>query len=444
MQIEIEKLVFSGDGLARTSGGRPVFVSKTVPGDIIEVKIFEDKKSYCRGIVTKIIKPSPDRIEPPCPYFDNCGGCDHQNISYENQLKYKQEIFQEVLDRAKIKVKPEKIIAGSDKEFFYRNSIRFICTLDKNDNISFCRHKNGIPILNDHDKSVYIPIKECMLQSEISNLIISKLQSYINKQIENKKPFWQLKIREGKRTGEVMIEIITSSHDLPEEKGIVEILKQIQGVKSIYHTIASGKSLLNLRRRLIFGAPVIQEKIGGFTFQISPESFFQTNSSGVKTLYDKIKEFADIKFGDTVLDLYCGTGTIGIYLSTLAKKITGVDVVPEAIRDAKDNARINKIKNCEFICADVTKWLKQNKKRRFDKIIVDPPRAGLSRDVIFDISHSDFDILIYTSYNPSTFARDLKLFEDRGVVAEKIQPIDMFPQTHHIELVAKLNHNNML
>ena len=145
-----------------------------------------------------------------------------------------------------------------------------------------------------------------------------------------------------------------------------------------------------------------------------------------------------VKIGDEVVDLFCGTGSIGIYLSTLAKKVSGIEVVNQAVRDAKDNARINKIKNCEFICADSKKWLHQNRKIKINKLIVDPPRAGLSKELIFDICNSDFDIMIYVSCNPATFARDLKLFESNGVMAKKIQPIDMFPQTHHIELVSEL------
>lgn len=441
MQIEIEKLVFGGEGIGRLDDGRPIFVSKSVPGDIVDVKIIEDKKSFCRGTIVKIIKPSSDRIKPPCQYFENCGGCNYQNISYDNQLKYKQEIFQEVLDRAKIKTKPEKIIAASNHHLFYRNSLRFFFFHNSDGKISVARQSITRPIMADRRKSVEIPIEKCLLQSEKSNLIVEKICDYINKNVENRSSFWQLKIREGKRTADVMIELITFSDDLPDEKEIVEILKKIAGVKSIYHTIAPGKSLLKLRRKLIFGSPVIYEKIGGFSFQISPESFFQTNPEGAKTLYDEIKKMADVKFGDSVLDLYCGTGTIGIYLSTLAKKVTGVEVVSQAIRDAKDNARINKIKNCEFISADVSKFLNSSVPR-FDVVIVDPPRAGLPKDLIFNLKSLNFKRIIYVSCNPSTLARDLKLFEERGVIAEKIQPVDMFPQTHHIELVAKLRKAN--
>jgi 23S rRNA (uracil1939-C5)-methyltransferase len=231
-----------------------------------------------------------------------------------------------------------------------------------------------------------------------------------------------------------MVEIITQTEDLPEQKSLVEILKNIDGIKSVYHTIAPSKSLKQLKRRLIFGSPIIYEKIGKFTFQISPESFFQTNSLGVKTLYDKIKEYAAVSFGDNVLDLYCGTGTIGIYLSTLAEKVTGIEIIPEAVRDAKDNARINHISNCEFVSEDTDKFLFRNK-NKFDIVIVDPPRAGLSKDVVKKISKMELKRIIYVSCNPATFARDIIEFEKYNLVLKKVQPIDMFPQTHHIECV---------
>lgn len=441
MQVEIEKMGFDGVGIGHLDDARPqrcsnfgqgrvVFVKKTVPGDVVDIRIIDEKKDFVFGAVEKIIKPSAMRIDPPCKYFYHCGGCDHQNISYKDQLKIKEELIKESLQRQKVVAKVEPIIAGSDKEFYYRNSIRFMFLLGKDNQIQFARH--GYPSEND-----LVAVDSCMLQSEISNLILEKLEDYINKKVGHKTSFWQLKIREGKRTGDIMVEIITSSDDLPGENGIVEILKQINGVKSIYHTIAAAKSLLKLRRRLIFGSPVIYEKIGGYTFQISPESFFQTNSEGVRTLYDEIKKSADVKIGNEVLDLFCGTGSIGIYLSTLAKKVTGIDVVPKAINDARDNARINKIKNCEFKCLDVNRLMSYSVNKS-NVVIVDPPRAGLSKNLISHLSSSHFSKLIYVSCNPATFTRDLKLFQDRGVVAKKIQPTDMFPQTHHTEIVAKL------
>ena len=274
MRIEIEKMAFGGSGLGHLDDGRVVFIRKVVPGDTVEANIYEEKKDFAFAVAEKVITPSPMRIDAPCKYFYQCGGCEHQNISYQNQLKIKEDLVRESLQRQKVTTDVEKIIPSSDKEFFYRNSIRYSFLLGQDNNIALTRHQP--------DDNELVIVDACMLQSETSNLILRKIRDYINKNIEDKSTFWQLKIREGKWTGDIMVEIITSSSHLPNEKGIIAELRSISGIKSIYQTIAPGKSLINLRRRLIFGSPVIFEKIGFYTFQISPESFFQTNSEGVE------------------------------------------------------------------------------------------------------------------------------------------------------------------
>ncbi len=437
MKLKIEKLIFEGFGLGHNKSGKPVFVRKAVPEDDLEVKILKDKKNHTEAKIEKIIKPSHFRVNPICPYFDQCGGCEHQNISYQNQLIFKNEVFKETLKRAKVSKQPLELISGSSHNLFYRNSIRFFF-VEKNNQIYFARHN----YLYDEG---FVFVDKCFLQSKTTNRILGELKNYINENIEHKGSFWQLKIREGKNTGQFMVEIITSDEHLPNQTGIANVLKNINGIKSVYHTIAPAKSLKNLRRRLIYGSPVIFEKIGKFTFQISPESFFQTNSLGVKTLYDKIKEFARVKAGDRVLDLFCGTGSIGIYLSTLAKEVIGVEVVPEAVRDARDNAKINHIHNCEFICADasdIKNWKLEIK--NYDVVVMDPPRAGLTKELIHKLSTINHQRMVYVSCNPATFARDIKEFEKYNIELKKIQPIDMFPQTHHVECVGLLEKNKDL
>ncbi|MEK7096437.1 MAG: 23S rRNA (uracil(1939)-C(5))-methyltransferase RlmD [Patescibacteria group bacterium] len=444
MKIKIEKLVYEGWGLGCSKDGKVVLVKKSVPGDEVEAYITKDKKNYANGIIKEIINPSPIRIKPRCQFFDKCGGCEHQNIPYDVQLRFKGKIFTEILKKQRIDTKSEKIIPGSNHPFFYRNSIRFFF-IDKPDgDIGFARQ-------NFDYKKGLVEVDKCFLQSVTANEILPKLKQYINENVENKGSFWQLKIREGKATGDFMVEIITSTETLPDKEGIANCIKEITGVKSIYHTVAPAKSLTNMKRYLLFGSPVIYEKIGSLLFQISPESFFQTNSLGVKTLYNKIKEYAAVTPKDVVLDLYCGTGSIAIYLSPMAKNVTGVEIIPEAVRDAKDNAMINHIHNVEFIREDSEKYLNNNLTIKqpaspvggFNNsvIVIDPPRAGLRPETIESISKIDFDRLIYVSCNPATFARDIVLFEKRGIGLKKVQPIDMFPQTHHIECVGLLKRN---
>lgn len=425
MRIKIEKLIFEGFGLGRGESGKPFFVRKSVPEDELEIEVIKNKKNYAEGVIKKVIFPSSKRMAPICASFELCGGCEHLNISYNDQLEFKNKIFREIFGRAKINKMPLPIISGSKDYLFYRNSIRFFFVNTRN-GIHFARH-NYI-----YNKGL-VEISECFLQSKISNVILNKLTQIFDGKDMQTSLLWQLKIREGKAANEFMVEIITSGDSLPEEKTIVNTLRQIPEIRSIYHTIAPGKSLKNLKRRLVFGSPVIYEKIGKYKFQISPESFFQTNSLGVHTLYETIRGFSDVKMGENILDLYCGTGSIGIYLSTMAKSVTGVEVVPEAINDAIGNAKINNVHNCEFIAADAGKYLLE-KKNQFDLIIVDPPRAGLNKDIIERLSKTNSRI-VYTSCNPATFARDIKTFEELGRRLVKVQPIDMFPQTHHIECV---------
>ncbi len=440
MKLKIEKLVYEGKGLGREESGKPIFVKKSVPDDELEIEIVKNKSSFSEGFIKKIIKSSPMRIDPKCPHFERCGGCDHQNIAYCNQLKFKEEIFRETLSRAKIETEILPIIPSSNSEFYYRNVIRFFFVRKESGEISFAMHDYV-------DFNKLVPVDSCLLQSEKCNKILKSLSNLLN---ENSKDdlssLWQLRIREGKDTGEFMIEFITQDDHLPRKNELISILKSdFPEVKSCYHTTAINKKIINSKRRLLFGSPIIYEKIGKFTFQISPESFFQTNSLGVKNLYDKIKEFTNIQMGDNVLDLFCGTGTIGIYLSTLAKKVVGIEIVQSAINDARANAKINKVSNCEFICDDVTKWLHNNieeiKKYKNVKIVLDPPRQGLNEDTIKIISEllTLDSRLIYVSCNPATFARDIKIFEESGFALKKAEPLDMFPQTHHIECIGLIS-----
>lgn len=461
--IKIEKLISGGCGLGYLNG-KPIFVFKAVPGDEVEIDIVKNKKDYIVGKIKKIIEASHYRVKSPCTHFEKCGGCEHQNISYPNQLKFKEEILRELLLRNKIichsepeggggkesqlrsftKDRGDKgdvqdnmeilpIMPGSNQPFYFRNSIRFFFIHKNDGSIAFGRSQFD-------DPRRLVEIDSCLLQSDTTNKIIAELKNFINKNVNDKKFFWQLKIREGKQTGEFMVEIITTSHDLPQKEGIAALLKNIDGVKSIYHTVTPAKSLKKLERHLIYGSPIIHEKIGKYSFQISPESFFQTNSLGVKTLYDKIKEFADIKMGERVLDLYSGTGTIGIYLAALAKEVVCVESVAEAVRDASDNAKLNKVSNVSFFYQDSLEYLSspQPTSHNPQAIIVDPPRAGLNKQVIDLITKTKTKKVVYVSCNPTTFIRDIKIFEQNNYKLTKVQPVDMFPQSHHLEVVGQL------
>ena len=366
-----------------------------------------------------------------CEYFARCGGCDLQNIDYANQLKIKDDLIDKLITKYAIVIKDRRnIIPGSKEPIFYRNSIRF----------EFCRNTKGeLKIARHNPLSSKNPTitDYCLLQSEKSNIFLQSILNIYNKLEYTGEDLWQVKVREGKFTNEFMLEIITINSNLPLKQELISTIKQFPEIKSLYQTIAPDKDVYKIIRKLIYGRPVIFEKIGRFKFQISPESFFQTNSLGIKTLYDTIKQLADIRIGDRVLDLYTGTGSIAIYLSILAKTITGVESVKQAVNDANSNARINSITNCKFVCNEVGEFLKNNT-NDFDVIILDPPRAGLQEDIIKLVSKSFFKQLVYISCNPETFFRDIQMFNKHGINLNVLQPIDMFPQTHHIELVGLL------
>lgn len=436
MRIEIEKNIYEGWGLGTDSKGKKIIVKKSVPGDILDVRITKDRANYSIGVIEKIAKPSCDRKEPRCQHFDQCGSCEYQQLDYTDQLQIKQNIFAETFGRGAVRTNILPIISGS-APIYYRGNMRYGFLVDTENRIHISMH--------DYIENKSFPIKSCYLQSELSNQISQGLANFINENIDDKQSFWQLKIRDSKQTGEVMVEIITACETLPSKSKLVNYLKTFPEIKSIYHTCAPAKSLKNVKRYLLAGSPIIFEKVGKYIFQISPDSFFQTNSLGVKNLYDKVKEFADVSIGDKVVDLFCGTGTIGIYLSTFAKEIIGVESIRSAVNDASANAKINKVLNTLFVCADVDNWLKSNKKELGNAIIIlDPPRAGLSKNTIQIISSIKFKILVYVSCNPATFTRDVKLFKERGLQLDKVQPIDMFPQTHHIECVGVIRSANTI
>ena len=422
MKIEIEKLIYGGAGIGHADG-KAIFVKKSVPDDLLEINITKDKNNFAEGVIKEIIKPSPDRIEPKCPHFARCGGCDHQNISLENQLKFKQEIFAETLNRQGIETEILPILKTGD--WAYRNVMRFYL-------VESCNKF----LLAMHDlNNQLMPIQHCDLISEQANEIIQKFLAEINNSIE-KEIFKQIRIRESLAFGEIMIELITNQ-PISKKDALITLAEQ-ENIASLYNSIGTNER--ELQRRLLFGSPIIFDKIGKYKFQISPESFFQTNSSGAEILYNQIKKLADIKMGDSVLDLFCGTGSIGIYLSTLAKSVTGIEINQQAVNDAQANAKINKIPNVEFLCANLSDPQQYSNItiKQFNVVILDPPRSGLTPELILQLYKLSNFKLLYVSCDPATFARDIKEFSKHNFVLKKVQPVDLFPQTFHIESVGLL------
>jgi len=394
--VEIIKLDHLGRGIGKLDG-KIIFIPNTLPNEIVNIKIIRNKKNYYEGIVTEYKKISNKRIKPLCPYYDSCGGCDLMHLDYNDQLQFKQEKIENIIHQYVNKnIKINKII-GSDNIYNYRNKL----TLHVNNKLGLYQKQS-----ND-----LIEIDKCLIVDYKINNIINELKKY--------------KIN----TKEIIIKA-------SNKESMISFNGNISKIENI-----NCNNICN-NNKLIKGNGYIEEKIGNFTFQISPESFFQVNTEQTKKLYDKIKVMANLSKNDQVLDLYCGTGTIGLYLSDACSKVLGVEINEQAINNANNNKKINNIKNAKFIVGDAKKVIKDIKFKP-SAIIVDPPRSGLFKGMIDDLIKFNADKIIYVSCDPMTLARDLNLLQEHYEITE-IQPVDLFPHTHHVECIAKLKIKRLL
>lgn len=388
--VEVIKLDHLGRGIGKLDG-KIIFIPNALPNEIVSVKIIKDKKRYYEGIVTEYKKLSNKRIQPLCPYYDKCGGCDLMHLDYNDELKFKQEKIENIINQyVNENIKINKII-GSDNIYNYRNKL----TLHINNKIGLYQKQS-----ND-----IIEIDKCLIVDDKINKIIKDLKKY---KINTK-------------------EIIIKASD---KETMISYNGNISKIEDL------NCSNIWENSKLIKGNGYIQEKIGNLTFQISPEAFFQVNTKQTKKLYDKIKVMANLSKNDQVLDLYCGTGTIGLYLSDACSKVLGVEINEQAINNANNNKKINNIKNAEFIVGDAKKVIKDIKFKP-SVIIVDPPRSGLFKGMVDDLIKFKADKIIYVSCDPMTLARDLNILQEHYEITE-IQPVDLFPHTHHVECIAKL------
>ncbi|MBS30769.1 MAG: 23S rRNA (uracil(1939)-C(5))-methyltransferase RlmD [Candidatus Marinimicrobia bacterium] len=449
IKLKISDLAFGGKGISKKDD-LVFFVKDAIPNQEVIAKISKIKKKYAEAYSIETLKDSTDQVNPVCEHFKWCGGCTTQQLDYQKQLYYKQKQVSDILN----KIGGEKnldinTIIGCAHTFFYRNKMEYTFS--------------GIPwyigdeSYNDVIVGLHVPkrfdkilnINKCHINHEVFNDILE-----ISKEIAVKEkmiPYHVRKhtgflrflvIRIGIHTNEVMVNLVTAGYKPKIIKPLVDALvDRIPNIKSIVNTINNQKSnIASGTSKLLYGDEYINEKIGDYTFKISANSFFQTNSYQVKTLYDYIIKTADFKKSDIVYDLYCGTGTIGIYISSFVKKVYGIEIVKDAIKDAKFNAKKNNIKNISFYDSDIKDFF-TNQNTKIDKpntIIIDPPRPGLHPNVIKDIITLSPSKIIYVSCNPSTQARDVKIFLEEDYKICNIQPIDMFPHTPHIECIITL------
>ena len=473
-----------GKALARVDG-KVIFISGAVPGDVADVMLVKNKKDWAEGRVLKIKQLSKERVDPFCKHFGICGGCKWQMLPYAKQLLYKQQEVEQNLRRIGKVDMPEILpIVGGDDTVHYRNKLEFTFSNKEyypnplpppppeggalqQENIEnmteFAESQVSPPAggvggglsfgaLGFHVPRIFdkvIDIEECFLMDDVNNSIRNTIRAFA---LENNFSFYDIRQHTGWlrniiirlcTTGELMVNICLNYDEESDRKKLFDhLLKQVPEITTLLYTINPkwNDSIYDLIPQVYFGKGYATEKLEAFEFKISPKSFFQTNTKQAEKLYTITREFAALTGNEIVYDLYCGTGSIGIFLSKNAKKIIGVEVIEEAIADAKENAALNNINHAAFFAGDVIKICNDEffaQHGRPDVIITDPPRAGMHEKLVNKLLEIAAPKIVYVSCNTATQARDLGLLSEKYAI-EKIQPVDMFPHTHHIECVVLL------
>ena len=442
IQIKIDKIVFGGEGLGYYNGFA-VFVPMSIPEDELEIEIISVKKTYARGLIKNIIKASPERIDSYKFSFEDFYGCDFAMLKYESQLKYKKLMVEEVM--RKIAGLPDIEISdvlASEDVYNYRNKIIEPFSVYGNKIITgFFKRKS-------HE---VFEVDENILNSKLGNRIIKELKEILNKnkisvynEITHKGLLRNVMIRTNSNNEAMLVLIINSNKITENIKNLLFRLREkIDEIKSIYISLNSKKTntVIGEKNIFIYGEESIKENLNGIEFHISPTSFFQINVKQAKRLYDIAINFFDNIDDKYIVDAYSGTGTIGMIMAKKAKKVYAIEIVKSASEDGEKTAKENGIENIEFINGPVEKELVNliNANKRIDTIIFDPPRKGLEASIIDKVAELNLKEVVYISCNPSTFARDVKLFSEKGYVLKKLQAVDMFPQTSHVETVALLS-----
>ena len=445
--VRIEDMGTDGEGIGKVDGFT-LFIKDALIGDVVEAKLMKVKKNYGYARLMNIITPSPDRVEPKCPVYRQCGGCQIQALDYQAQLKYKERKVRGNLERiggfTDIELEP---IIGMENPYYYRNKAQFPVGTDKNGEIV-----TGFYAGRTHN---IIANTKCYLGAEVNEEILQIVLEYMKKysvsvynEITGKGLVRHVLIRTGFTSGEIMVCIVANGKKLPQAEKLVEALRRIEGMKSITLNVNEKHTnvILGEEVRLLWGTTYIQDNIGDITYRISPLSFYQVNPVQTRRLYETALEYADLKGEETVWDLYCGIGTISLFLAQKAKKVYGVEIVPQAIEDARENALLNHIENAEFYAGkaeEVLPKLYEKKGIYADVIVVDPPRKGCDEKCLETIVKMQPKRVVYVSCDPATLARDLRYLCNRGYEVKRGRACDMFPMTGHVETVVGLQRKDM-
>ncbi|KAA8754083.1 23S rRNA (uracil(1939)-C(5))-methyltransferase RlmD [Priestia megaterium] len=441
IDVAFEDLTHDGAGVAKVNGF-PVFVQNALPGESGQVKVIKVKKGYAFGKLIKHHTISEQRVEAPCPVYKQCGGCQLQHVSYEGQLQFKQKQVKDVMARiGHLPDVPVHPTLGMNDPWRYRNKAQVPVAEREGSLVAGFYQQRSHDIIN---------MDACLIQQQANDDVVQAVRSICEKhdvsayqEQKHKGSLRHIMARYGLVTGEIMVVIVTRTAELPNKKRIIEdIIEAVPNVKSIVQNVNSKRTnvILGNQTNVLWGEEYIYDYIGDVKFAISAKSFYQVNPEQTKVLYDKALEYADLTGEETVIDAYCGIGTISLFLAQKAKKVYGVEIVPEAIEDAKRNAELNCIHNAEFEVGEaevvIPNWYKQGIKA--DVIVVDPPRKGCDEALLNTIIDMKPKKVVYVSCGPATLARDLAILEKGGYETVEVQPVDMFPHTTHVENVAVL------
>lgn len=457
VDLKVESTAFKGKGVAKYDG-IAVFVPGTAPGDLVKARIIKKKKKFREAKLIEVLEPSPLRIKPKCSHANVCGGCTWQHISYKDQLSFKEQHVRDHIQRiAELDPGIVQPIIGCDREFYYRNKMEYSFAtrrwltreeINRDEYVDDNQFSAGLHAPGRFDK--ILNLNECHLQDPVSFEILDFVRSYcIQHDIpafnnrENEGFIRHLVIRNSHFTDDFMVNLVTFK-DEPELVGKMadQLLEKFPVITTIVNNVNDQPNPTAVGRfeHVIHGPGYIVDRIGNHSFKIHANAFFQTNTRQAEKLYSVARQYTGLESGGHLFDLYCGVGTLSLYMADIADKVTGIEIVDVAVENANFNAKENGVENAEFVLGDMkdtfnSEFLEKN--GHPDCVITDPPRAGMHPDVVEQLSNLSVNRLVYVSCNPSTMARDLKILKEFYTV-DSVQPVDMFPQTYHIEAVAKL------
>ncbi len=442
IRVTIRRLGINGEGIGYYQK-QVVFIDGALPGEVVDAEIVDIQENYATGKPIKIQQPSPQRVDPPCPVYHACGGCQLQHLSYAGQLKAKMEIVREAFHRyTGLKEVPLRPIAGMQHPWAYRNKAQLQAG-----------YRNGKMVAGLYATGTHqlVELTDCPIQHPKTNEMIQVARDileelHIPAYDERKKTgvVRTIVARIGFETEDCQLTLVTATKHIPQEAALVERLRsRLPDVKSIMQNINPRKTSLifGQKTRVLWGAAHIDEQLGEVKFSLSPRAFFQLNPEQTVKLYNYVKEAAALTGRELVVDAYCGVGTIGLWLAPAAREVRGIEIVPEAVEDAKRNARRNGIKNARFYTGKaeviLPRWVKQGIKP--DVIVIDPPRSGCGRPLLEALVKVQPKRIVYVSCNPSTLAKDCDVLLKGGFSIQWVQPVDMFPHTAHVECIASIH-----